>query len=82
MTSPATTSRHSDARILTIISIVFGVIALFFVPIVFGPVGAVLGFVGMARGDKPLGMWAGIWCIVATVLGFVLAAAVLHGAGS
>ena len=82
MTSPATTSRHSDARILTIISIAFGVIALFFVPIAFGPIGAVLGFVGMARGDKPLGMWAGIWCIVATVLGFVLAAAVLHSAGS
>ncbi|HEX5560096.1 MAG TPA: hypothetical protein VFX52_00535 [Nocardioidaceae bacterium] len=82
MTSPATTTRHSDARILTIISIVLGVVALFFVPIVLGPVGAVLGFVAMARGDRPLGMWAGIWCIVATILGFVLAAAFLHAAGS
>jgi hypothetical protein len=49
---------------------------------VLGPVGAVLGFVAMARGDRPLGMWAGIWCIVATILGFVLAAAFLHAAGS
>jgi hypothetical protein len=38
MTSPATTSQHSDARILTIISFVLGVIALFFVPTVLGPV--------------------------------------------
>jgi hypothetical protein len=82
MTSPATTSQHSDARILTIISFILGAIALFIVPIVLGPVGAVLGFVGMARGDKPLGMWAGIWCIVATVLGFVLAAVVLQASRS
>ncbi|MDX6300214.1 MAG: hypothetical protein QOF53_1428 [Nocardioidaceae bacterium] len=80
MTSPATTSQHSDSRILTIVGFVLGVIALFFVPIVLGPVGAVLGFVGMARGDKPLGMWAGISCIVATILGLVLAAVVLHAA--
>jgi len=78
MTSPATTTQHSGARILTIISFVLGVIALFFVPIVLGPVGAVLGFVGMARGDRPLGMWAGIWCIVATILGLVLAVVVMH----
>ena len=63
---------------MTIISFVLGAIALFFVPIVLGPIGAILGFVGMARGDKPLGIWAGLWCIVATILGLVLAAAVLH----
>jgi hypothetical protein len=80
MTSPATTSQHSHARILTIISFVLGVLAIVFVPIVLGPVGAVLGFVGMARGDKPLGMWAGIWCIVATILGLVLAVVALHAA--
>jgi hypothetical protein len=80
MTTPVNTGRRSDARILTIISFVLGAIALFFVPIVLGPIGAVLGFVGMARGDKPLGMWAGIWCIVATVLGVVLAAVLLNAA--
>jgi hypothetical protein len=82
MTSPATTSQHSHARILTIISFVLGVLAIVFVPIVLGPVGAVLGFVGMARGDKPLGMWAGIWCIAATILGMVLGALVIHAAQS
>jgi hypothetical protein len=80
MTAPVNTSRRSDARILTVISFVLGAIALFFVPIVLGPIGAVLGFVGMARGDKPLGMWAGIWCIVATVLGVLLAAVLLNAA--
>jgi len=80
MTAPVNTSRRSDARILTIISFVLGAIALFFVPVVLGPIGAVLGFVGMARGDKPLGMWAGIWCIVATIIGVVLAAVLLNAA--
>jgi hypothetical protein len=80
MTASVNTSRRSDARILTIISFVLGAVALLFVPIVLGPVGAVLGFVGMARGDKPLGMWAGIWCIAATIIGMVLGAVVWHAA--
>jgi hypothetical protein len=78
MTAPVDTSRRSDGRILTIISFVMGVIALLFVPIIVGPVGAVLGFVGNARGDKPMGMWAGIWCIAATIIGLVLAAVVIN----
>ena len=74
MTTSTTTARRSDARVLTIVSIVLGVVGLFILPIVLGPIGAVLGFVGMARGDKPLGMWAGIWCIVATIIGVILGA--------
>lgn len=45
-------------------------------PIVFGPVGAVLGFVAHAKGDRPLGMYVGIGCIVATVVGMIIGAAV------
>jgi len=37
----------------------------------------VLGFVGYGRGDRK-GLWAGIFGIVATFVGLILAAAVLH----
>ncbi len=56
-------------------------LALVFVPIVLGPIGAVLGFVANSEGDKPYGMYVGIAGIVTTVLGMVLGAAVLMNRG-
>lgn len=53
-TNPATT--NNSARTMSIIGIVFGVIAIFILPIILGPIGAVLGFVANSKGDKPLGM--------------------------
>ena len=72
----SSTSGSSSARVLSIIGAVFGVVALVLVPIVFGPIGAVLGFVGYAKGDKPFGLWVGIGAIVATIIGMVLGAIV------
>lgn len=56
-------------------SVICSAVALFFIPIIFGPVGAVLGFVDYGRGDRK-GLWAGIFGIVATVVGIVLGYAV------
>jgi hypothetical protein len=75
MSTPQTGTSGS-ARTMSIIGIVLGVIAIFILPIILGPIGAVLGFVANSKGDKPLGLWVGIGCIVATVIGMVLGAAV------
>ena len=39
------------------------VVALIFLPIVFGPIGAVFGFIGYSKGDKA-GLWVGIGAIL------------------
>jgi hypothetical protein len=75
-TQPQGSTSDSSARILSIIGAVFAVISLVFIPIVFGPIGAVLGFVGYSKGDKPFGLWVGIGAIVATIIGMVLGAIV------
>ena len=54
------------------------IIAIVFVPIIFGPVGAILGFVGNSKGDKPFGMYVGITGIVTTIVGMVLGAVVFN----
>jgi hypothetical protein len=68
----------NTARVLVIVSFVLDAIALVFLPIVLGPVGAVLGFVGYAQGDKKLGLWAGIAGIAATIIGMILGAVVYN----
>jgi hypothetical protein len=76
---PAPPSARSNGRALTIAGGICAVVALFFLPIVFGPIGAVLAFVGYSRGYKP-GLWVGIAAVAATVIGLVLAAWVLSHA--
>ncbi|MEO9322744.1 hypothetical protein ABFT23_04585 [Nocardioides sp. C4-1] len=76
MSQTAPHSTSSAARTMSIIGIVLGVLAVFVLPIILGPIGAVLGFVANSKGDRPLGMYVGIGCIVATVLGMVLGAVV------
>jgi hypothetical protein len=70
---PARRSAHP----FVVSSVICSIAAIFFLPIILGPIGAVLGFVGYGRGDRK-GLWAGIFGIVATVAGMILAAAVLH----
>jgi hypothetical protein len=55
---------------------VLAALALLFVPVILGPIGALLGYIGYRKGDR-LGMWAGIAAIVATVLGVALGAVLL-----
>ena len=59
---PAPTASQSG-RIFTIVGFVLAGLALLFVPIVLGPIGAVMGFIGYKKGDR-LGLWAGISGIV------------------
>ncbi|MDQ3758198.1 MAG: hypothetical protein M3394_10160 [Actinomycetota bacterium] len=73
------TTDRTGGRSYTIAAAICAVVALFFLPIVFGPIGAVLGFVGNAKGDRA-GMWVAIAAIVATFAGMALAAAMLDNA--
>ena len=73
---PPPPSRRSGHP-LVVGSVICSVVALFFLPIILEPIGAVLDFVGYGRGDRK-GLWAGIFGIVATIIGMILAAAVLH----
>lgn len=66
-------------RGFTVGSFICAAVALLLLPIIFGPIGAVLGFVGYSKGDRA-GLWAGIASIVATFLGLVIAAAVMNNA--
>ena len=50
-------------------------VAVFFLPIVLGPVAVVLGFVAHRKGD-PLGRWVIGAGVLGTVLGFALGALV------
>jgi hypothetical protein len=67
----------SSATGFLIASAVCAVVALFLLPILFGPAGAVLGFIAYSKGDRR-GLWLGVASIVATFLGFVIGYAVLR----
>jgi hypothetical protein len=53
--SPRARTRPSTARILTIAAFVCALLALFFVPLLFGILGIILGVAGAYLGDRPLG---------------------------
>ncbi|SCF31373.1 hypothetical protein GA0074695_5473 [Micromonospora viridifaciens] len=76
---PATARpRSSAARVCTIIAFVFAVIAIFFLPPLFGLVGLILGIVGAVLGDKPLGWWAAAASVAGAVIGIIIAYALLR----
>ncbi|MEU2612077.1 hypothetical protein ABZ570_10915 [Micromonospora sp. NPDC007271] len=76
---PATARpRSSAARVCTIIAFVFAVIAIFFLPPLFGLVGLILGIVGGVLGDKPLGWYAAAASVAGAVLGIIIGYAILH----
>ncbi len=79
MSNQTTGTTTKPGRTLSIIGIVLGVLALIVLPIVLGPIGAVLGFVANSKGDKPLGLYVGIGCIVTTVIGMAIGAALMIG---
>lgn len=71
---PGPTSRPTaQGNTLSIIGIVCGVVAVLILPIVFGPIGLVLGFVARSRGES-LATVAIAVAAVGMVLGFVLGA--------
>lgn len=61
---------------LSIIGIVCGVLAVLFLPIVFGPIGIVLGIIARTKGER-LATIAIIVAAAGMVLGFILGAIIL-----
>jgi len=77
MADPHATARpRNAARVCTILAFVFAVIAIFFLPPLFGLVGLLLGIVGAVLGDKPLGWYAAAAGVVGGVLGMIIAYAI------
>jgi hypothetical protein len=79
MSQHASATTAKPGRTLSIVGAVLGVLAIIVLPIILGPIGAVLGFVGYSKGDKPFGLYVGIGSIVTTIIGIVLGAAVVSG---
>jgi hypothetical protein len=73
---PPPVPAENHGRGYTIASFVLAAVSLLIAPIIIGPIGAVLGFVGQSKGDR-LGKWAGITSIACTVVGLALAAVVI-----
>ena len=71
--SPSATAGRG--RPWTAAGAVCAVLALFVLPILVGPAGAVLGFVGHRKGDR-YGLWVAAAAVVTTVLGMVIGAVV------
>ena len=79
MTEYSTPARPARAaRVCTILGFVFAVVAILFLPPLIGLAGLVLGIVGGALGDRPLGWYAAAASVAGAVIGMVLAYAVLH----
>ncbi len=76
------TPTRNQGRPFTIAGFVMAAVAVFLVPIILGPLGAIFGAVGYARGDRKLGLWAVVAGVVGTILGLLLAAAVFKAARS
>ena len=80
MTEYSTPARRATtgARVCTILGFVFAVVAILFLPPLFGLAGLVLGVVGGALGDRPTGWYAAGASVAGAVIGMVLAYALLH----
>jgi hypothetical protein len=88
-TSPQQTAQHtqqtsgypppatSDAgRGWTVGAFVCAAIAVVFVPIVIGPIGVGLGYMGQRRGD-PVGKWAMVAAVAGAIIGILLNIAIM-----
>jgi hypothetical protein len=74
--SPGTPVRRTGAQIFSILAMICGVVAVFFLPILFGPIGIILAVVGNRRAE-PLWKVALAVAIGGMVLGFILGYVVL-----
>jgi hypothetical protein len=76
MTAQPQSTTANSGRVFTILGLVFGLLAIVFIPILFGPAGIVLGFVGYSKGDRPFGLIVGIGSIITMIGGLILGAVV------
>ncbi|WP_157247066.1 hypothetical protein [Nonomuraea typhae] len=67
--------KSSGTQVMSIIAFVCAGVALLILPIIFGPIGIVLGIVGHTRGES-LGKWsavtAGVTMVLSMVIGFLV----------
>lgn len=77
-TPQGTRSGVSAARVCTILGFVFAAVAILFFPLIFGLAGLVLGVIGGAMGDRPLGWYAAAAGVAGGALGMVLTAVMLN----
>ena len=68
-------------RNLAITGIVSGAVSFLVVPILFGPLGVLLGILGLARGERRLGTIAIVVSVLGLVVGFILSFLVVYTAG-
>jgi len=71
--APPPAPGESRAGLYAKIGIASGIVAIFFVPLIFGPLGIILGYVARKDGEEQLGMYAIIAGIAGLVIGVVLA---------
>jgi hypothetical protein len=74
MTEYSTPARPAtSARVCTILGFVLAVVAILFLPPLFGLAALVLGVIGGALGDRPVGWYAAGAGVLGAVIGMVLA---------
>jgi hypothetical protein len=78
--APAPARVGRGARICTIVAFAFAVIALFFIPILFGLLAIILGVIAATQGDKPLGWYAAGAGAAGAIIGMILGAIVYSAA--
>jgi len=69
---------RQGAQIFSILAIICGVISVLILPIIFGPIGIILGFVARSRREPLWKVGIGV-AAAGMILGFILAAVVLSG---
>jgi hypothetical protein len=79
--SPEDHPVRGRGRNLAIAGIVSGAISFLVIPILFGPLGILLGILGLARGERRLGTIAIVASVLGLVVGFILSFLVLYMAG-
>ena len=79
--SPEDHPVHGRGRNLAIAGIICGAVSFLVIPILFGPLGILLGILGLARGERRLGTIAIVVSVLGLVVGFILSFLVLYVAG-
>jgi hypothetical protein len=76
--SPEDRPARGRGRKLAIAGIVCGAVSFLVLPILFGPLGVLLGLLGLARGERRLGTIAIVVSVLGLVVGFILSFLVLY----
>jgi len=79
--SPEDRPARGRGRNLAIAGIVSGAVSFLVLPILLGPLGILLGILGLARGERRLGTIAIVVSVLGLVVGFILSFLVLYIAG-